>query len=89
MHNEPDPAPAAEPETLGEAWAACRSGSTWEFSATGVFERDAAMELPDINGLAVLRALRADYWTKPIDFRHFLDGIDRLLGPPGRAPVKT
>ena len=69
------------------------------------------MQLPDIDGHAVLRALRADprtaalrcvalsanatpddvaaaltagcvdYWTKPIDFRRFLEGIDRLLGP--------
>jgi CheY-like chemotaxis protein len=72
------------------------------------------MQLPDMDGLAVLRALRADpataaipcvalsanampqdiddaraagfdaYWTKPIDFAAFLDGIDRMLG---RAPA--
>ena len=71
------------------------------------------MQLPDIDGHAVLRALRADprtatircvalsanatsgdvdaalaagfadYWTKPIDFRRFLDRVDSLLGHPG------
>jgi CheY-like chemotaxis protein len=71
------------------------------------------MQLPDIDGHAVRRALLADprtaaircvalsanatpgdveaalaagfadYWTKPIDFRRFLEGIDGLLGEPG------
>jgi PAS domain S-box-containing protein len=68
------------------------------------------LQLPDMDGFAVLRALRADasmegvamialsanampediekarrlgfddYWTKPIDFRKFLAGLDRLAG---------
>ena len=71
------------------------------------------MQLPDIDGHAVLKALRADprtagiccvalsanataddleaarlagfadYWTKPIDFRRFLEGVDGLLRRPG------
>ena len=70
------------------------------------------MQLPDIDGHAVLQALRCDaktagircvalsanatpadlqtaldagftdYWTKPIEFRHFLDGLSALLGRP-------
>ena len=69
------------------------------------------MQLPDMDGHAVLRALRADprtaalpcvvlsanataadlqaaadagfadYWTKPINLRHFLEGVDRFVGP--------
>ncbi len=71
------------------------------------------MQLPDIDGHAVLRALRADpltaaircvalsanatpadleaarlagfadYWTKPIDLRRFLEHMDSFLGRPG------
>ena len=69
------------------------------------------MQLPDLDGYQVLRALRADprtadlrcialsanampedirgaraagfddYWTKPIDFKLFLAGLDRLFPP--------
>ena len=73
------------------------------------------MQLPDIDGLAVLKLLQADprtagvrcvalsanaddayvatalsagfadYWTKPIDLRRFLQGIDRLLAHQSRS----
>ncbi len=75
------------------------------------------MQLPDIDGHAVLRALRADpltagircvalsasatpddveaaraagftdYWTKPIELRQFLAGIDGLLGATHAPPA--
>jgi len=36
--------------------------------------------------IAARRAGASDYWTKPLDFEHFLREIRRLLGTPQEQP---